>query len=345
MRRQTGVALAMFALACASEPTAPEPSDPAAAVAAAGSGSWAKRAAYPVNVLDATGASITDHATSRTTMYVIGGMPKCCGAGLISDAVKAYDATADAWTARAPYPVRVRATNGATEIDGKIYVTGGFTRRWDEQRQVWRLSTLRSLYVYTPSTNTWARKRDMPEATVNGTSVGYRGMLYVATDCYDQSLGCPDVGGGAVWRYNPATDQWRLFGVRPEREWWDVSGGVIGGKLYLVEEFTGNLDILDLATGTWSSGPRRPYRACNAAATAFQATLYLFGYCDDYPTDPEIRDRGLVFDPATGVWSEVAAPPSVAGADAALARVFVNGKPRLSLVQGARPDNHYQYTP
>ncbi len=105
------------------------------------------------------------------------------------------------------------------------------------------------------------------------------------------------------------------------------------------------MDILDLTTGTWTSGPDRPDRACNMASTAFQAKLYLFGYCDDYPTDPARRDRGLVFDPATSSWSEVATPPIPASADAALARVFVDAQPRLSLVQGTRPNNHYQFVP
>jgi hypothetical protein len=68
--------------------------------------------------------------------------------------------------------VRVRSTNGAAEPDGGIHVSGGFSRRWDESRQVWRLETLKSLYVYNPGANTWVRKRDMPITTVNGARVG-----------------------------------------------------------------------------------------------------------------------------------------------------------------------------
>ena len=342
MRRQMALLLTGLAGACASEPTAPQPPETAAAVAAAvGAGSWIARAPYPINVSDAASASITD-AGGRTTMYVIGGRPKCCGAGQITDAVKAYDAATDAWTPKARLPVRIRSTNGAAELDGKLYLSGGFTRRWDEARQVWRLQTLPSLYVYTPGTDTWVRKRDMPIASVNGASVGYRGKLYVATACYYEGP-CPS-GGSVVWRYDPATDQWTKFAER-DRDWWQVSGGVINGKLHLVEEFTGALDILDLATGAWSSGPKRPYRACNAASTTLQARLYLFGWCDDYPTDPEVRDRGLVYTPATNTWTEVTPAPITANASAALARVFVNGKPRLSLVEGDRPGNHYQFAP
>lgn len=341
MRRQMVVLLAGSAIACAGEPTAPEPFAPTDGAAAVGAGSWAARAQYPVDIFDVTSASITNH--SGTRMYVIGGFQKCCGAGQITDAVKAYDATTGTWTAKARYPVRVRATNGAAELGGRIYVTGGFTRRQTEPGGPWRLETLKSLYVYTPGSNTWVRKRDMSLTSVNGASVAYRGMLYVATPCYDTSV-CPSLGS-VVWRYNPATDQWARFGERPTRDWWNVAAGVIGGKLYLVEEYGGAMDILDLTTGAWTSGPSRPYRACDMASTAFQAKLYLFGYCDDYPTDPVTRDRGLVFDPATSSWSEVAAAPVRTGSDAALARVFVNGQPRLSLVQGTRPNNHYQFVP
>ena len=343
MRRQMAVLLTGLAGACAGEPTAPEPSaSTTAAATGAAAGSWVARAKYPINISDVTGASITQNG--RSTMYVIGGRFKCCSAGTITDAVKAYDATTNRWMAKADYPVRVRSTNGAAELDGKIYVSGGFGRRWDEVRQVWRTQSLRSLYVYTPSSNTWVRKRDMPVTTVNGASVGYQGKLYVATNCFDESICSLGGAGSALWRYDPATDQWQKLAERP-RDWWDVSVGVIGGKLYLVEEFGGATDIFDLATGAWSSGPTRPYRACNAATTAFQAKLYLFGFCDDYPTDPEVRDRGLVFDPASNTWSEVAPAPIPVSADGALARVVVNGQPRLSLVMGDRPNNHYQFAP
>ena len=344
MRRQMAVVLTGLAAACASEPTAPESPDAAAAVTAAvvGAGSWTARAQYPINVSDVAGASITQNG--RTTMYVIGGQTKCCSPGLITDAVKAYDATTNKWTAKAHLPVRIVSTNGAVELDGKIYVSGGFGRRWDETRQVWRRQTLPSLYVYTPSSNTWARKRDMPDATVNGGSVAYQGKLYVATNCFDETI-CPFGGfGSVVWRYDPTTDQWSQF-AELERDWWDVSAGVIGGKLYLVEEFTGAVDILDLTTGAWSAGAKRPYRACSAATSAFQAKLYLFGWCDDYPTDPEVRDRGLAYDPGSNTWSEVAPAPISVSADAALAKVLVNGKPRLALVHGNKPGNHYQFAP
>jgi hypothetical protein len=301
----------------------------------AGAGSWVPRKEYAVDIFDATSASITENG--RTTMYVIGGVPSCCAAGRITASVKAYDATSNTWVPKARFPVAVRSTNGAVELGGKIYVSGGFTRRRRvPPRSGWTLETLQSLYVYTPNSDTWSRKRDMPVTSANGATVAYQGMLYVAAD-------------RIVWRYNPSTDRWVQFAER-QRDWWDVSAGVIGGKFYLVESISGNLDILDLATGAWSTGPARPHRACDMASTAMQAKLYLFGFCDDFPTDPENRARGLVFDPEANSWSELAPAPissdaNQGGLDAALARVVVNGLTRLSLVQGLRPNNHYQFTP
>lgn len=341
MQRRLAVLLVGIAWGCGSEPTAPEAVEPAATLASAVAGSWVQRAQYPINISDAASASITS-APGRTTMYVIGGRPKCCGAGQVTTAVKAYDAATNTWKARAHLPVPLRSANGAAVVDGKIYVSGGFSRQWDETREVWRVKTMQTLYVYDPGADSWARRRDMPITAVNGASVGYQGKLYVATACYYEAP-CP-TANSIVWRYDPATNRWTKFAER-ERDWWDVSAGLIGGKLYLVEQFTGALDILDLATGTWSSGPDRPYRACSTATTTLQARLYLFGWCDDYPTDPEIRDRGLVFDPAGNAWSEVTPAPIGTSADGALARVVVNGSPRLSLVDGNRPDNHYQFRP
>jgi N-acetylneuraminic acid mutarotase len=330
MRQQMLLLFAGLAVACAEESTAPTPttikSEPGV-TAALSVGTWVTRAPYPVNWYDATSASVTKD--SQTTMYVIGGYPRCCSAGLISDRVRAYDAATNAWSIKAHYPVPIRFTNGAVEINGKIYVSGGFTRRWDPDAQVYRAVTVKSLYVYTPGTNTWAKKRDLPVAAANGVSAAYKGMLYVAAL-------------SSLYRYNPGTDQWSTVATR-QADYYDVAGGIINGKLYLVERL-GGMEVFDIATGAWTSGPRRPHRYCAPASTSWQAKLYLFGGCDDSPTDPVWRERGMVFDPATNSWSDVTPSPVPAGLNVAtLARVFVNGQPRLSLVGGEYPDNHHQF--
>ena len=120
-------------------------------------------------------------------------------------------------------------------------------------------------------------------------------------------------------------------------------GGFVGGKLYLVSDL-GALDIYDPATGTWSTGPQRPFRYCTPTSTTLQAKLYLVGCRNDldatgvYPM--------VVFDPKTGSWSQAAAPPTPAeGHSWTLSRVFSGGQPRLELIGGAKPGNNWQYTP
>jgi hypothetical protein len=121
-------------------------------------------------------------------------------------------------------------------------------------------------------------------------------------------------------------------------------GGLIGTKVYLVE-WLGAMDIYDLATHTWTTGPRRPFRLCEPASITYQAKLYLAGcHADD---DNDNVYPMLVLDPASASWAQATAPPSAVdpGHWATFSRVVVNGKTRLQLVGGESPNNNLQYSP
>src|SRR5215212_2602303 len=146
MRRALILVLGLVVvMACGREDTTgPAVSDIPSAAAAAAANSWVSQADYPTDVWDAASASVTDPVTGQTMLYVIGGLPRRFGgAGSILSAVKAYDVESNSWRGKASYPVRVEGTNGAVEIGGEIYVSGGFTRRFDEQHGVWRREVLR----------------------------------------------------------------------------------------------------------------------------------------------------------------------------------------------------------
>jgi hypothetical protein len=331
--RLAAIACAVTVIAsCTDTPTEPDPAPIPSTVDAASAAAvnqWISRAAYPVNNWNATSAAVATGPTRRTVLYVIGGSFKeTGGAGSISDAVRAYDVNANVWRNKAPFPVRVMGTNGAVEINGKIYVSGGFTRRYDAERDVYFLQTLRSLYVYDPATDRWTRLRDMPITSARGVSGAYQGMLYVAS--------------GALWRYNPGNNNWVQLSRTPHDPGYG-GGGFIGGKFYLVSALV-DVDIYDVATNTWSTGPRRPLRYCTPASATMQAKLYLVGCHDD--NDFSGNWPMLVFDPQAGSWSGAAAPPIAAtGYSWTLSRVFVENRPRLELVGGARPNNNWQYVP
>ncbi len=339
------LAATILTAGCQPDTVAPttEADRPGAAMIALAEGTWTTRAAYPRDIWDAASASVTNQSTLRSVVYVIGGQPKLYnGPGSISDLVKAYDVTANSWSTKAPYPVRLRSSNGAVEINGKIYVTGGFTRRYDAQADVYGLEEVRSVYAYDPATNAWTRRADMPLASVEGVSMTYKGLLYVATSCNGSPVCGGTYDGGALWRFNPATNVWSFLTKTPHDPNYG-GGGFIGGKLYLVAVL-GATDIYDLATNTWSTGPHRPIRYCTPAYTTFDAKLYLAGCHDDFDNSGVYPMQ--VLNPATGSWSQAAAPPYAVGGNLySFSRVVVNGTTRLELLGGASPTNNLQYTP
>jgi N-acetylneuraminic acid mutarotase len=312
-------------------------SSPNASAAAVAAGSWRTRAAYPTDVYEAESASITDPATLRTTLYVIGGRGNPRRFNSVSRAVRAYDVSANAWQSRAQFPVRLTGANGAVVINGRIYVPGGVTSFRDPEKG-WRGRTLQSLYVYDPSTNEWTRLRNMPYPSAYGVSGTYRGHLYVATYCDDVAV----CGDGELLRYNPSTNRWMVLGRTPHSPAF-AAGGFVSGKFYLVDN-AGHVDIYDVGTKMWSTGQQAPFSFCPATSTTFQGKLYLVG-CHDSGDFSGMHPM-LVFDPRSGVWSEAAAPPIVANWHWwTLSRVVVNGRPGLELVGGAYPGNHAQFMP
>jgi hypothetical protein len=132
----------------------------------------------------------------------------------VGDAVKAYDVDSNTWTAKARLPSRLQQANQAVELNGKIYVSGGFTRFWDAKQGVWRKTSVKTMYVYDVAKNTWQRKADMPVTTVLGVAGAYKGTLYVAAQCYDAAY-CGESLAAAVWRYLPSSNIWTLVGRSP----------------------------------------------------------------------------------------------------------------------------------
>jgi len=78
-----------------------------------------------------------------------------------SRAVEAYTLSTNSWSARKPLPNARFESNGASVINGRLYVTGGCSGSFFST-----CSPTKTLYVYNPATNAWSRKADMPRESM-----------------------------------------------------------------------------------------------------------------------------------------------------------------------------------
>ena len=335
-------------------PAEPTPSGPEWAVA---SNSWITRAALPTARTSLALATVTN-AAGESVVYAIGGATTTYPVTPLRK-VTAYNVATNAWTDRRPLPVPLAWSNGAGVINGKIYVSGGFSENGDAP-------PTRALYVYDPGTNTWARKRDLPaivDASHDWTVGSYgvtgviRNKLYVVTHCssrmyYTENDICEgDLTGPRLFRYNPVTDRWATLAPPFDSEVTASAGGVIGGKFYVMggdHHGNGRLSVYDPATNQWT--PKTPLAlARSQAATAVLGDkLYVMGGSRIRNNLWEVLDITIVYDPVTDLWTRRASLPSPRlGMEGTTVLRF--GRPRIEVVGGDGPgglaESNLQYVP
>ncbi len=340
------VALALIFAVSACRETPVEPEAAASALAEAVS-NWIARAKMPSDRIGVATAVVAD-AQGRTTLFAIGGKSPTStapvGSGGLST-VEAYNSATDTWARRAKLPFVLQRTNGAVEINGKIYVSGGYKGYNNISEE---------FLMYDPGTNTWTRKQPMPRTTYDGVSAVIDDKLYVLTGCNQQEA-CfpyvfPDV---SFYRYDPALDRWTELPLPPSGR--QRSGGVagtIGKKFYVVGGGSNVLEVYNPATNTWTTRSSMGSIRHGAAGAAVGGKLYVIaGTIPDPNYTPGCGcsvsidvPTTSVYDPATNAWRNLA-PAPFRGAGRAGGRVVVNGQVRVAVVGGARPNNNYQYVP
>ncbi|HTF19991.1 MAG TPA: kelch repeat-containing protein [Chryseolinea sp.] len=109
----------------------------------------------------------------------------------------------ETWTQKANFPGEVRSYASGFTIDDQIYA--GFGYIYDNAAS--KYQGFNDFYSYSPSTNTWTKKKDFPGTRRMYTSVtSGNGKGYL--------LGGDDDAGGATsflndaWEYSPADDSW-----------------------------------------------------------------------------------------------------------------------------------------
>ncbi len=304
LQHTLALALGLLALAsCTENGTPTEPvtgrDQPPAAGLAVAANSWTAKVLMPTGRL-ALAAAVVNNSLHQPILYAIGGDD---GAGQTMSTVEAYNFATNAWSTKAPLPVRLEATNGAGVIAGKIYVSGG--RDLDNHSPGSDDGFPRkSLYVYDPVTNSWNRKADMPLHSMAGVTGVIDGKLYVHVD-------------NDFLRYDPATDSWSSLAKCPVVHF-AGAGAVINGKFYVAGgvKYTLNgpnaikrLHVYDPVTNTWSAKALMPRGVYGAAGARLLGQLYVIGGAG--PEGSAGRGRLVqAYDPVTNTWALKARLPT-----------------------------------
>jgi subtilisin family serine protease len=217
------------------------------------------------------------------------------------------------WTNRAALP-SARHQPVAAAVGGILYVIGGLNSTGTAQRTV---------YGYTPSTNTWATKAQLPAARYGGGgAAAINDKIYVA--------GGFDLTGKptrTLYVYTPATNTWATKAQMPAAS---SCGGpaALSGKLYVFSGCTllstgaqtsaALLHRYDPGTNSWASLRSAPETHFSPVVAAISGRLYVAGGNGSGSTQTGRLDA---YTPATNTWSTLSPMPTprVAAAGGAVA--------------------------
>lgn len=232
-------------------------------------------------------ADICPQTPCLPQFYVVGGI-----AGLLgrtSHKVDILNAGTGEWRAGPSLP-DPRHHPGAASIEGSVYVTGGSRRakNWKPEKNLW---------VLRPGSDRWEDLPDMPEGRMGHGMVAANKKLYVIGGRGDSSR---------VLIYDRTTG-WTEGAAMPQKR--DHLGAVlVGTRIYAIggrdSRILDRVDIYDIATDTWTEGPKLPQPTSGMAAELLSdGRIHVVGGEDPGTIGGHVIDRHFVLDPATGTWS------------------------------------------
>jgi Kelch motif protein len=183
------------------------------------------------------------------TLYISGGETYSGGYGHIDGQFSAYNPATKILTDKASLP-KLTASGVTGVIDGKLYVLPGSCSTDYYPSQGYCVSEpIRTLFRYSPTTNTWSWKRPAPHYHANGAGGVINGKFYVAG-------GSNNFGSqleASLDRYDPATNTWTTLAPVPTAG--AARGAALQGKLFVVVQTTTarRAYAYDPATNKWTA--------------------------------------------------------------------------------------------
>jgi N-acetylneuraminic acid mutarotase len=223
-------------------------------------------------------------------------------------------AHAQKWVQRAAFPEAAEEVYGIA-AGGKMYVFGGLGPRWTPMGLV---------YEYDPSTDTWAKKKNMPLPSHHVALAELNGKIYVMGGFVLPSSGAPAwTPIDNAWEYDPAADSWKALAPLPTKRGSPVAAAV-DGKIYVIggaathpgsketsvhprraHRSLDTNEIYDPASNTWATGSSMPTARNHAAVGVVNNKIYVIGGrvgAAFMSTPATAIDLVEEYDPATDQW-------------------------------------------
>jgi len=200
-------------------------------------------------------------------IYCIGGSVPYFGPVFVSqgtDVVEVYDPINDAWSTKAPLPIKTGALS-ACVVNNQIFVIN-----YDS-----------TMYMYNPSTDKWSNKTSIPINTKNLTVRVMNNQIFAI---------CSGETAWAMFMYNPATDTW-IKKADPYVLHGIFEFIVVDNKIMIcdrpmhVDNLTLSFRIYDTMTDKWSEGQTATKLTKNAILLVGETSgvyapkkVYVFGW-------------------------------------------------------------------
>jgi N-acetylneuraminic acid mutarotase len=205
------------------------------------------------------------------------------------------------WSTRAILP-EANSEMGVTELDGKIYVLGGYPAS---------RVTVNTVQVYDSSNNTWRLTRPLLQGVNHPMPAAANNKIYVIG-------GQTDTGSAyvnTVQEFDPATTNWTYKAVMPTARSAGAAA-VIGDLIYVAggRPPRGNdFAVYNVTSNTWQTLPNLPTQRNHIAACAIDGLVYVVGGRLDAGFTSGMTNILEVYNPATRQWSTRAPMPTVRG--------------------------------
>jgi uncharacterized protein (TIGR03437 family) len=227
---------------------------------------------------------------------------------------------------------------GVAELNGKIYVLGGYPAS---------RVTVTTVQVYDPATDAWSLAAPLPTPVNHPMPAVAKGKLYLIG-------GQSDSGNTSfvdtVFEYDPATNAWQTRAPLPVARGAGAAA-VLDGKIYVAggrPPRGADFAVYDPDTNQWTQLPNLPTQRNHLAAAAVDGKIYVIGGRFTAGANSAVTDLVEIYDPKTNTWSEGARMPRARGGiNAAEARGCVHifgGEGNTTRPDGLFPD-HDVYDP